>query len=176
VFTRLVYCSPYVGAVKEKMLETSEGMQKHGQDSADEVSEDPEELHPRKEARFTWEAGVDYEVREEANLEPDIVVLPELEEMQSFRHRWILRRRKRPMVPAPSHTPMPDKETTKEGKGRLFSLYMRPWVLDRRFASRHVPHIADLDVVFDKEARAFRVAHTAAHDRRTVLEGSIMGQ
>ena len=145
------------------MLEKRKKLQKQQEDLVDAGSEEPEDLQPRKEARVILEAGTDYKVREEANLQPDIVVLPELKEMQSFRHRWILRRRKRPMVPAPTHTPMPDKEATKEGKSRLFSLYMRPWVLDRRFASRHVPHIADLDVVFDKEARAVRdYTHTCA--------------
>ncbi len=135
-------------------------MQKQPKDSSGDASEDPERAQPRKEARVMWEAGTDYVVREETNVHPDIVVFPELEAMPSFRHRWILRRRKRHMVPAPTHTPMPDKETSKEGKCRLFSLYMRPWVLDKRFASRHVPHIADLDVVFDKEACAARVTFT----------------
>ena len=139
---------------KKKRKSIQKKMQDQQEDSEDDVSEDGEGPQPSlKEARVTWEAGIDYKVCEEANLLPEYVVLPELEGMKSFRHRWILRRRKRPMVPAPSHTPMPDKQSTKEGKSRLFSLYMRPWVLDRRFASRHVPHITDLDVVFDKEAR-----------------------
>ena len=51
------------------------------------------------------------------------------------------------MVLAPLHTPMPDKQPDGEGKARLFALYMRPWVLDRRFATAEVPHLADLDLV-----------------------------
>ena len=50
------------------------------------------------------------------------------------------------MVPAPSFTPMPDKAADREGKARLFSLYMRPWVLDARHASAMVPHVTDLDI------------------------------
>ena len=123
-----------------------------------DAADDPGNTLPRKAQRIMWEPGIHYKVREEVNMNPDIVVFPEIETMDSFRHRWILRRRKRPMVPAPTHTPMPDKEKSKAGKCKLLSLYMRPWVLDRRFESRHVPHITDLDVVFDQEACAARVS------------------
>ena len=139
---------------KKKRKSIQKKMRDQQEDSEDDVSEDGEDPQPSmKETGGTWKPGIDYKVCEEANQRPEYVVLPELESMKSFRHQWILRRRKRPMVPAPSHTPMPDKQSTREGKSRLFSLYMRPWVLDRRFASRHVPHITDLDVVYDKEAR-----------------------
>ena len=139
---------------KKKRKSIQKKMPDQREDSEDDVSEEGEDPQPSmKEAGGTWKPGIVYKVCEEANQRPEYVVLPELESMKSFRHQWILRRRKRPMVPAPSHTPMPDKQSTKEGKSRLFSLYMRPWVLDRQFASRHVPHITDLDVVFDKEAR-----------------------
>ena len=53
------------------------------------------------------------------------------------------------MVPAPTNCPMPDKQGGREGKCRLLSLYARPWVLDRRFASVHVPHLNDLDIAPD---------------------------
>jgi hypothetical protein len=127
--------------------------QEQWEDSEDAAPDDEDQSPPIKKQKMMWEPGKDYEVREEAKLDPDVVVFPELEAMPSFRHQWILRRRKRPIVPAPTHTPMPDKETSKDGKCRLFSLYMRPWVLDRNFASRHVPHIVDLDVVFDQEVQ-----------------------
>ncbi len=64
-----------------------------------------------------------------------------------LRKHWYMRRRRRPMVPAPSGTPMPDKQADQEGKARLLSVYMRPWVLDSRIATAEVPHIRDLDVV-----------------------------
>ena len=50
------------------------------------------------------------------------------------------------MVPAPANTPMPDKAGHAEGKARLLSLYMRPWVLERVWATAVVPRIADLDL------------------------------
>jgi len=127
-------------------------MQKKCEDSSDDASGYSEPEEPMKKAKVMWEPGIDHVVREAAGLHPDIVVFPKLEDMPSFRHRWVLRRRKRPMVPAPTHTPMPDKESSRAGKSRLLSVYMRPWVLDRRFVSRHVPLMADLDVVPDIEA------------------------
>ena len=77
----------------------------------------------------------------------DVVFFPELVDGPQLRRHWYMRRRRRPMVPAPSHTPLPDKQPDGEGKAKLFSLYMRPWVLDRRFATADVPHLADLDLV-----------------------------
>jgi hypothetical protein len=41
---------------------------------------------------------------------------------------------------------MPDREATADGRARLFSVYLRPWVLDRADADDAVPHIADLDL------------------------------
>ena len=74
------------------------------------------------------------------------IVYPEVQSLPEFRYTWIMKRRVRPMVPAPTGMPMPDRQSTAEGCCKLFSVYMRPWVLDQRFASRHVPHIRDLDV------------------------------
>ena len=79
--------------------------------------------------------------------DPDVVLLPEGGATAELRHQFYFSRRKRPVVPAPVNTPMPDKQGTKEKKSRLFCVYMRPWVLDRRFASPLVPHLCDLDVV-----------------------------
>ena len=74
----------------------------------------------------------------------DVLFFPELPVGPQLRRHWYMRRRHRPMVPAPTSTPMPDKEVDQEGKARLFSLYMRPWVLDHRFASSRVPHLCNL--------------------------------
>ena len=88
------------------------------------------------------EPGRHYVVDETLGDAPDVVLLSPC---TVLRHQWYLRRRQRPMVPAPSNTPMPDKQKTAEGKNRLFSVYMRPWVLDHALASQHVPHLCDLD-------------------------------
>ena len=39
---------------------------------------------------------------------------------------------------------MPENQETTEAKARLFSLYMRPWVLLDKHASQHVPPLAKL--------------------------------
>ena len=41
---------------------------------------------------------------------------------------------------------MPTQRFSAEERGRMLSVYLRPWVLHRWYASPHVPHIADLDV------------------------------
>ena len=62
-----------------------------------------------------------------------------------------MQRRERPMVPAPNHTPMPDKSRSKHTQGKLYSLYMRPWVLNARWSTRAVPYICDLSLVVPED-------------------------
>ena len=57
-----------------------------------------------------------------------------------------MKKRCRPTVPAPTGTPMPEKEGDANKKARLYSVYLRPWVLDKNIATVEVPHIADLDL------------------------------
>jgi len=64
-----------------------------------------------------------------------------------FRRRWYLRRRHRPMVPAPTNTPMPDQAKHAKKKFLLYSLYMRPWTLCPEWACTHVPCLKNLDIV-----------------------------
>ena len=61
-----------------------------------------------------------------------------------LRHKLVMMRAHTPYVPAPASCPMPDRAGSEEEKSRLFSLYLRPWVLDHHAASRHVPHLARL--------------------------------
>ena len=58
--------------------------------------------------------------------------------------KFYMRRRAKPVVPAPSHTRLPYQETTQEDKARLYSVYMRPWVLNPRDATIEVPLLANL--------------------------------
>jgi hypothetical protein len=51
------------------------------------------------------------------------------------------------MVPAPAHSPMPEKQALFENRAKLFSVYMRPWVLDPAMATEEVPHISNLNFV-----------------------------
>ena len=67
--------------------------------------------------------------------------------LSRFRSQYLLRRRLRPVVPCISG-PMPTRGVEeRERRAQLLSLYMRPWTLIRSFASPHVPHLGNLDLV-----------------------------
>ena len=42
-----------------------------------------------------------------------------------LRNTWYMKRRKRPMIPAPSNRPMPDRCNSPEKRARLYSVYLR---------------------------------------------------
>ena len=75
----------------------------------------------------------------------DYIVLPNIPVLQQTRHEWVLRRAYRPYVPHPESTPMPDHAASMEDKAKLYSVYLRPWVLDKDIATAAVPHITDLN-------------------------------
>ena len=79
-------------------------------------------------------------------------------EMQLDKH-WYMRRRIPPIVPAPTDTPMPDKQCDAEERDKLFSLYLRPWTLSHEKACGEVPHIINLDVIPKPDAPRTRVRH-----------------
>ena len=80
------------------------------------------------------------------------------------RHTYVLVRRSRPCVPEPSGTPPLKRFMSAEDKSRLLSVYLRPWVLHRRHATAHVPHVADLDIV---------VTHALQRHRRTFVNKTV---
>ena len=100
---------------------------------------------------------------------------PDIPELATMRHEWILTPHERPMVPSPSHTPMPDRSQESEARARLFSVYLRPWVLCHMWAIAAVPHLIHLDRIpkelaptrqrlsektslWNKDVRSFRLA------------------
>ena len=95
------------------------------------------------------QAGTHFVINEEAlKNHPDYVVLPDTPLLSArFRHEWVLRRAFRPYVPQPDSTPMPDHAKNQEERAKLYSVYLRPWVLERRDASSAVPHITELNLV-----------------------------
>jgi hypothetical protein len=56
---------------------------------------------------------------------------------------------------------MPDSKQDVEDKAKLYSVYLRPWVLDRSLATPEVPHISDLDVLPDTVPLRKRVRGTS---------------
>ena len=83
------------------------------------------------------EAGVDYELDMTAVMRfADLFPFPEdiqlfgkhiPETYQRFRQTWILRRRQRPVVPAPEVCPMPSRKASKQNRSKIYSVYLRPW-------------------------------------------------
>ena len=104
-------------------------------------------------------AGEEAEFRPGVDFEPvsafpddghSYIALPEIcgahaERMASFRAEWVLRRCARPLVLAPTSTPLPSKNHSKEQRARICSVYWRPWVLHHAWASQEVPHITQLN-------------------------------
>eukprot|EP00973_Karenia_brevis_P062446 8683851-Karenia_brevis.AAC.1 len=62
-----------------------------------------------------------------------------------LRNLWCMKKRNKPMVPAPHNSPMPDSQNSREAASRLYSIYMRPWTLDRLCATTDVPNIPMLN-------------------------------
>ena len=94
-------------------------------------------------------AGIHYVVNEQVLQDHhDYIVLPNTTRLSArFRHEWILRRAHRPYVPQPDGTPMPDHARNHEERAKLYSVYLRPWVLEHEDASAAVPHITHLNLV-----------------------------
>ena len=76
-----------------------------------------------------------------------LLFFPRIPGEMQLRSKWCMQKHIRPMVPAPSNTPLPDKAPDADGKGKLYSIYLRPWTLDRSAATDEVPYITDLDLV-----------------------------
>ena len=78
------------------------------------------------------------------------------------------------MVPAPSNTPMPDKQRNAEAKARLYSVYLRPWTLHNDTATPEVPHITNLDeLTACREMGEATAGAATAHSGGSTLERSM---
>ena len=83
----------------------------------------------------------------ESTKDSPYVAYPDAPETQEARHRWVLLRQSIPKVPQPSRTPLLRKTMDAEERGRILSVYLRPWTLLRHQATVHVPFLSDLNVV-----------------------------
>ena len=59
-----------------------------------------------------------------------------------------------PLVPSPENSPMPANAGSQELRCRLFSVYLRPWVLDADHSTSKVPHMKDLNKIPNEGAGA----------------------
>jgi len=86
--------------------------------------------------------GFHYRVIEPSD---DYLVFPNDKVLATFRHRWVLVRNPRPMVPVFQHSKLPGPRRTSEENARLSSVYFRPWTLHAGHAMLpHVPHLLQL--------------------------------
>ena len=75
----------------------------------------------------------------------DYLVFPNEPVLATFRHRWVLVRNPRPMVPVFQHSKLPRPNRSSEENARLCSVYFRPWTLHAGHAMLpHVPHLLQL--------------------------------
>ena len=88
-------------------------------------------------------AGKHYKVKDYAGSD-DHITFPDEVALQTFRHRWVLVRHSRPMVPVFVRSRLPGSGRTAEENGRLCSVYFRPWTLNKADASASVPHLLQL--------------------------------
>ena len=59
---------------------------------------------------------------------------------------YYLERRTEPLIPYPTTCPLPKPDMSKDAQARLLNVYLRPWTLDLKSATPHVPHISALDL------------------------------
>ena len=83
---------------------------------------------------------------------------PAREQTEALRHHFVMVRRKIPRVPRPDGTPLPTSTLDAEQRGRMFSSYLRPWVLHEDDCSPHVPLLYDIDILISDELLAFEAA------------------
>ena len=82
----------------------------------------------------------------------DVLFYPALSvRSEDLRNTFYMQRRRRPMLPAPTSCPMPDKQRSGLRRDRLYLLYLQPWVLESSWALPGiVPHICCLHKVEDQ--------------------------
>ena len=103
-----------------------------------------------------FEAGEDFILNEDVLKQlPHIYTFPEPGHLfkgqapatyKKFRQTWLLRKRQRPVVPAPELCPMPNRRKSKATRSKILSVYLRPWTLFPLGATTEVPFLAHLHV------------------------------
>jgi len=82
--------------------------------------------------------GVDYVVKECGGT--DWVPLDNVPAMSTFRHEWILQRRRRPLVPHFKGCPLPKHcAGSSEQNAKITMTYFHPWTLRPEWSDKHVP-------------------------------------
>ena len=114
------------------------------------------------------EPRVHYVVLQPSTSLATYVTFPDDEATQELRHRAVLVRNAKPLVPQPEGTPMLTRRFSAEERGRMLSVYLRPWVLHRKYAAPHVTHIADLDIFVSDLLQAERLLRKRRMSMKTM--------
>ena len=119
-------------------------------------SDEPRQEESGEKAR--WEPNPDYSSK-------DVCFYPEdIPGSTDFRRTWYMHRNRRLMIPSPTGTVMPDKVKDEEKKAKLYSLYLRPWVLREKDQIKFVPHIVNLPSIRRVLGREDRRVPEKQHD------------
>ena len=99
-------------------------------------------------------ACVCYSTRKVKEDNSDYLTFPDDPLLAQFPHEWVMVPHRRPHVPVFNRSKLPRASTDDEEKGRLCSLYFRPWSLCQSLsAPPHVPHLLQLPLFPEPEVR-----------------------
>ena len=85
--------------------------------------------------RPDYKAGIHYIATED----PNRILLPDILQLCSLRHRWCWEKRQRPHIPTWSFAKVPSPSFSPEENARMLCVYMRPWTLNPEDSSRLNP-------------------------------------
>ena len=95
---------------------------------------------PRRKRRPDYKAGIHYIATENS----DRILLPDVLQLCSLRHRWCWEKRQRPHIPTWSFAEVPSPLFSPEENARMLCVYMRPWTLNPSASSRLNPLLSVL--------------------------------
>ena len=93
-----------------------------------------------EKVRPDYKAGIHYIAIENS----DRILLPDILQLCSLRHRWCWEKRQRPHIPTWSFAKVPSPLFSPEENARMLCVYMRPWTLNPEDSSRLNPLLSVL--------------------------------
>ena len=97
-------------------------------------------LCQEEKRRPDYKAGIHYIATEDS----DRILLPDILQLCSLRHRWCWEKRQRPHIPTWSFAKVPSPLFSPEENARMLCVYMRPWTLNPEDSSRLNPLLSVL--------------------------------
>ena len=91
-----------------------------------------------EKVRPDYKAGIHYIATENS----DRILLPDILQLCSLRHRWCWEKRQRPHIPTWSFAKVPSPLFSPKENARMLCVYMRPWTLNHEDSSRLDPRLS----------------------------------